>query len=108
MFDEDEFLAGATARILMIDSPADQIQLPPPPPAREIEAPAMWHPIDRLDDQERIAIPDQGDRDCANAVGVWLGVSALHAMVLDSLPERRRAVALNRDEEDDDDENNKK
>jgi hypothetical protein len=104
MFDEDEFLASATAKILMIKSPADQIPLPPPPPAQEIEAPAMWHPIDRLDEQERIALPDRGDPDCANAVGVWLGVSALHAVVLDSLPERRRTVPLNRkDEEEEED-----
>lgn len=107
MFDEEEFLANATARVLMINSPADQIPLPPPPPAQEIEAPAMWHPIDRLDEQERIALPDQGDRDCANAVGVWLGVSALHAMVLDSMPERRRVVPLNRNEDEEKEEEEK-
>jgi hypothetical protein len=106
MFDE-EFLIDAKAHVLMLDTPANQVQLPPPPPARESEAPAMWHPVDQLDDQtERIPLATEGDEDAANAFGIWLGVSALHAAILDARPERRR-VPLDRldvDEAEDEEE----
>ena len=46
---DEEFLSLATARVLMIETPADRIELPPPPPAAVSEAPAMWHPADVSD-----------------------------------------------------------
>lgn len=106
MFNDDNILINPTERILMVETPANQVQLPPPPPAREIEAPAMWHPTDRVDDQtERIPLANESEKDAANAVGIWLGMSALHSVVLDSRPERR-VVPLNRlDVEQDEDEN---
>lgn len=106
MFD-DELLVDAKAKILMLDTPANQVQLPPPPPARESEAPAMWHPADRVDDQiDRIPLEEQGDSEAANAFGIWLGVTALHAAILDARPERR-LVPLDRLDVEDEDEDEK-
>src|SRR5262245_43200518 len=107
MFD-DELLVDAKAKILMLDTPANQVQLPPPTTASESEAPAMWHPADRLDDQtDRIPLEDQGDSEAANAFGIWLGVSALHAAILDARPERRLVPLDRLDVEDDEDDDEK-
>lgn len=96
---EEDLLIDATARVLMIDHPANQVELPPAPPARESEAAALWRPADRLDgDVERIDLqPTDEERSTAAMMSVWVGVSALSTVIADSRPERQ-------EEDDDEDE----
>lgn len=75
--DEDAILAMATCRMLMIESPADQIPLPPPPPASETEGAVMWHPADRPEEMERIPLSGDEEKSTALLTSIWLGGQVL-------------------------------
>lgn len=105
--DEDEFLANATARILMIETPADQIALPPAVPTAEAEAAAMWRPSDRYE-ESRVDVGQREDPSAAAAYGVWLGLSTLSMVIADSRPEQKQRVELNPLKADEDDDEPKR
>ncbi|MBX7104334.1 MAG: hypothetical protein K1X57_09635 [Gemmataceae bacterium] len=83
---DDDLPGLAAARILMIETPADKVQLPPPPPSRVDESAMLWRPLDEVDNDNRVALapPDDG---AASAAGVWMGMTMLHAVMVDARPE---------------------
>ncbi len=101
MIDEGLFPIAHT-RYIMLENPADHVQMPPPP-AAESEAAVMWRPADiRNGDVERIPLSGEGDRDAAAVYGAWLGASLIHTMIADAKKDRRDDVGRPIREEDDD------
>jgi hypothetical protein len=88
---DEEFFADIPARFLMLETPADRVQLPPPPPAAVSEAPAMWHPVDSQDSDNRVALgPTEDQRSAAALYAVWLGGTLVHMNLMESRPEREQ------------------
>jgi hypothetical protein len=102
MFDEEELLAQASARILMIETPADQIPLPAPLPAAALESTEMWRPMDRDDQAERVPLGTEEDREAAAMYAIWLGGALVHMNLNESRPEQRQRPGPPTDRDDDD------
>jgi len=103
MIDEG-LLPVAKIRYMLVENPADKVQLPPAPPAAESESAVMWRPADiRSGVVERIPLSGESDRDAAAAYGAWLGASLIHTMIADARQERRVENELPRPDEDEDD-----
>jgi len=104
----DDELALATARIIMVEPPADQIQLPPPPPtpiSAQTEQ-SWWIPQNAattVSPENRVAInQEQNDPAAAAIVGLWLGGTALQLMTPDPVAEQE-PPPRNDDESEEDD-----
>jgi hypothetical protein len=102
---EEELLAMATARVLLIETPADQIPITPAPPAQEIEAAALWQPVDHADGQtERIPLANPEEKEAAAAYAIWLGGALVHMNLAESRADRNSdPQPRDRDEDDDED-----
>lgn len=86
---DEEFFADVPARFLMLETPADRVQLPPPPPAAVSESAAMWRPADLQDAEDRVALgPSEDERSAAAFYAVWLGGTLVHMNLMESRPER--------------------
>lgn len=89
MIDEG-LLPIANTRFILLEDPAQQIQLPPAPPASESEAAIMWRPSDRpAAEVDRIPLNSEGEKEVAAAYGIWLGASLLHTVLADAKNDRR-------------------
>ena len=73
---DDQLLHLASVRMLILPTPINQIELPPPPAAHD-ESAAMWHPADRPGDMERVPLTQESDRSAAAIMGFWMGMQAL-------------------------------
>jgi len=102
---DEEFFADIPARFLMLETPADRVQLPPPPPAAVSESPAVWHPVDSQEAENRVALgPSEDERSAAALYAVWLGGTLVHMNLMESRPEREEPPAPPRNKRDDDEE----
>lgn len=101
MMREDDLPGIAAARILTVETPAEKVQLPPPP-AHVDEAAMMWRPLDEVDNSHRVALAPSEDDGAASAAGIWMGVNMLHAVMVESRPRRAE------DEPDDNDDTDEK
>lgn len=87
MIDEG-LLPIANTRYILVENPAEQVQLPPPP-ASESESAMMWRPADiKTGEIERIPLSGEGDRDAAAVFGAWMGALLIHTMIADAKKER--------------------
>jgi hypothetical protein len=100
---DDDLPGYAASRILMIGSPADQVKLPPPPPARVDESAELWRPNDDATIDHRVPLAAEGDESAQAAAGIWMGMTALHAVLADGRPGHADVVDLRRRTRDDED-----
>lgn len=102
MIDEG-LLPIANMRYILMENPADHVQLPPPQPAAESESAMMWRPVDiKTGEIERIPLSGEGDRDAAAVFGAWMGASLIHTMIADAKNERKDVSELPPRDEDED------
>jgi hypothetical protein len=95
---EEDLLYLASARMLVLHNPSDRIELPPPPAAVD-EAPVLWQPSDRPDQEQRVPLSNEDDRACAAVMGMWMGAQVLEL----SRPEPEAKDPPKRPRKDDED-----
>lgn len=102
---DDHDLLLEPAKVLILNQPADRIELPPPP-AKVDEAAALWRPADRPDEIERIPLSENKD-DGAGLVMAAMLIGPAVELILPEKPERRTGEPRPDDDVGEDEPNNR-
>jgi len=82
----DHELLLEPAKVLILNTPADRVELPPPPPAKVDEAAAMWKPADQPEQIERIPLANEKDEGAGLVMAAMLAGPAIQ-LILPEKPE---------------------